>query len=54
MLHHGINTYKDETNFATVKTAGVGIPFFVGAWPCHSAGGFTGKPHIDSMESMAF
>ncbi len=43
-LNHGINTYKSDTNFAAVKTAGVGIPFFVGAWPCHTAGGSAGKP----------
>ena len=53
MLHHGINTYKDDTNFATVKTAGVGIPFFVGAWPCHTAGGFTGKPQLITSFSDA-
>ena len=45
-LNHGINTYKSDTDFAAVKTAGVGIPFFVGAWPCHTAGGFTGKPQL--------
>ena len=45
-LNHGINTYKSDTSFAAVKTAGVGIPFFVGAWPCHAAGGFTGKPQL--------
>lgn len=53
MLHHGINTYKDDTNFAAVKTAGVGIPFFVGAWPCHTAGGFTGKPQLITSFSEA-
>lgn len=46
MLNHGINTYKDKTKFASTKTAAVGIPFFVGAWPCHQAGGYTGKPQI--------
>ena len=46
MLNHGINTYKSDTDFAAVKTANVGIPFFVGAWPCHTAGGFTGKPQL--------
>ena len=45
-LKHGINTYKSDTSFSTVQTAGVGIPFFVGAWPCHTAGGFAGKPQI--------
>lgn len=46
MLNHGINTFKSDTDFSAVKTAGVGIPFFVGAWPCHTAGGFTGKPQL--------
>lgn len=45
-LNHGINTHKSDTDFSAVKTAGVGIPFFVGAWPCHTAGGFTGKPQL--------
>lgn len=45
-LNHGINTYKSDTKFAAVKTANVGIPFFVGAWPCHTAGGYTGKPQL--------
>ncbi len=45
-LNHGINTYKDDTNFSVVKTAAVGIPFFVGAWPCHKGEGYTGKPQI--------
>ena len=45
-LNHGINTYKSDTDFAAVKTAGVGIPLFIGAWPCHTAGGFTGKPQL--------
>jgi len=33
MLHHGINTYKDDTNFATVKTAGVGTVTLPAALP---------------------
>ncbi len=45
-LNHGINTYKSDTSFSAVKTAGVGIPFFIGAWPCHTAEGFTGKPQL--------
>lgn len=45
-LNHGINTYKSETDFAAVKEAGVGIPFFIGAWPCHTAEGFMGKPQL--------
>lgn len=45
-LNHGINTYKSDTNFASVQNAVVGIPFFVGAWPCHTADGFVNKPQI--------
>lgn len=45
-LSHGINTYKDDTSFTTVKEATVGIPFFIGAWPCHQGGGFVGNPQI--------
>ncbi|MCM1299272.1 MAG: phage tail protein, partial [[Eubacterium] siraeum] len=43
-LQHGINTYKDDTSIVAVQAAAVGIPFFIGAWPCHTAKGFTGKP----------
>ena len=45
-LSHGINTYKDDTNFAMVKEAAVGIPFFIGAWPCHQGSGFVNKPQV--------
>lgn len=45
-LNHGINTYKSDTSFSTEKTASVGIPIFIGAWPCHMGGGFTGKPQL--------
>lgn len=45
-LNHGINTAKSETNFATVTTGETGIPFYVGCWPCHRGGGYTGKPQI--------
>ncbi len=45
-LNHGINTYKSDTNFAAVKLLEIGIPFFVGAWPCHAGNGFAGKPQI--------
>lgn len=46
-LNHGVNTYKSETNFAAVKEAAVGIPFFVGAWPCHTTEkGFVDKPQL--------
>lgn len=45
-LNHGINTRKSDTAISAVVTALVGIPFFIGAWPCHTAGGYTGKPQI--------
>lgn len=45
-LNHGINTYKADTNFATIRKTAVGIPFFVGAWPCHTAGGFKSAPQL--------
>ncbi len=44
-FQHGINTYKSETSFAAVKAAAVGIPFFIGAYPCHAAKGYTGQSH---------
>lgn len=44
MLQHGINTFKDETGSVAVQVASCGIPFFIGAWPCHMAKGFAGKP----------
>lgn len=44
MLDHGINTYKEDTSIVSVQTAAVGIPFFIGAWPCHAGKGYTGKP----------
>lgn len=47
-LNHGINTYKSETDFTAVKKAAVGIPFFIGAWPCHAGKGYTGKPQFAS------
>lgn len=46
MLQHGINTFKDDTGIVAVQTAAVGIPFFIGAWPCHLGKGFTGKPQL--------
>lgn len=46
MLKHGINTYKDDTGVVAVQTAAVGIPFFIGAWPCHCGRGYTGKPQL--------
>ncbi|MBO6231808.1 MAG: phage tail protein [Ruminococcus sp.] len=45
-LKHGVNTYKNPTNFAAVKEADVAIPFFVGCWPCHAGGGFKGEPQM--------
>lgn len=44
MLQHGINTFKDDTGSVAIQVAAVGIPFFIGAWPCHTAKGFAGKP----------
>ena len=44
MLQHGINTFKDDTGSVVVQVAACGIPFFIGAWPCHMAKGFVGKP----------
>lgn len=45
-LQHGINTYKDDTASTVVIAADVGIPFFIGAAPCHCGNGFAGKPQI--------
>ncbi len=45
-LKHGINTYKDDTGVVAVTVAAVGIPYFIGAWPCHRGKGFVGKPQI--------
>lgn len=53
MLQHGINTFKDDTGIVAVKTAAVGIPFFIGAWPCHLGSGFTGKPQLANTFSEA-
>ncbi len=50
-LRHGINTYKDDTGVVAVQTAAVGIPYFIGAWPCHRGKGYTGKPQL--AESFA-
>ncbi len=44
MLQHGINTFKDDTGSVAVQVAACGIPFFIGAWPCHTGKGFAGKP----------
>lgn len=53
MLQHGINTYKDDTGVVAVTTAAVGIPFFIGAWPCYLGGGFVGKPQYATSFSEA-
>ncbi len=45
-FNHGINTYKSKTDFAIVKEAASAIPFFIGAWPCHTAEGYSGKPQL--------
>lgn len=45
-LNHGINTYRSDTNFTDTRSTRVSIPFFVGAWPCHTAGGAAGKPQM--------
>lgn len=52
-LRHGINTYKDDTGVVAVQTAAVGIPYFIGAWPCHRGKGYTGKPQLSSGFSEA-
>lgn len=44
MLNHGINTYKSDTAFSAVRTASVGIPVFIGAWPCHIGEGYSDAP----------
>lgn len=53
MLQHGMNTYKDDTGVVAVSTAAVGIPCYIGAWPCHLGGGFTGKPQIATTYTEA-
>ena len=53
MLKHGINTYKDETGIVAVQAAAVGIPFYIGAWPCHLGKGFAGKPQLANDFSEA-
>lgn len=54
MLRHGINTYKDkDPEVIAVRAAAVGIPFFIGAWPCHSGAGYVGKPQLASTFSEA-
>lgn len=45
-FNHGINTYTDGTNFVSTKQTVGGVPFFIGAWPCHGADGFRGSPQV--------
>ena len=52
-LNHGINPYKSDTEFSTVINTTVGIPFFIGAWPCHAGKGYTGKPQLVTSFSEA-
>lgn len=44
MVNHGINAYKSSNGAVSVQKTAVSIPFFIGAWPCHTAKGYTGKP----------
>lgn len=53
MLNHGLNTRKDDTSFSSVTAATVGIPFFIGAWPCHTAKGYAGKPQYAADYNQA-
>ncbi len=53
MLNHGINTYKSDTKMVGVKTASVGIPFFIGTWPCHAGEGFKGTAQLVNSMSEA-
>ncbi len=53
MLKHGINTYKDDTGIVAVQTAAVGIPFYIGAAPCHLGKGYAGKPQYATTFSEA-
>ena len=46
MFNHGINVYKSDASFASAQECKYSIPFFVGSWPCHTGGGFTGKPQL--------
>lgn len=46
-LNHGINTYKSDTQFTSVRKAQVGVPMFVGALPIHKVGAaFNGNPIV--------
>lgn len=46
-LNHGINTYKADTRFSTMRTGTVGIPYYIGRWPIHTVGrSFVGKPQL--------
>lgn len=45
-LNHGINVYKNSTEFPARVNAEVSVPFFIGAWPCHTAGGYSANPTL--------
>lgn len=45
-IAHGINAFKKTASPRDLNKSTVGIPFFVGAWPCHVAGGYTGLPQL--------
>ncbi len=46
MLNHGINTAIKDTSFLALNQSDVGVPFFVGCWPCHAGAGYTGQPQL--------
>ena len=52
-MNHGINTYKSDTEYSAVIGVAVGIPFVIGAWPCHAGKGYTGKPQLVTSFSEA-
>lgn len=58
-LNHGINTYKNETQFTSVTKAQVGVPMFVGALPIHKVGAaFNGNPilvnNFDEAKALGY
>lgn len=46
MLQHGINTFKNNTNFSETGIVSVGVPVYIGCWPCHHGQGYKGVPQI--------
>lgn len=46
MLNHGINTAIKDTSFLALKQSDIGVPFYVGCWPCHAGAGYTGLPQL--------